>query len=191
MTAQPTSTKAPAASGKPPAALAVSVIPEGFTEVGTDRFMWNPNKGCDVPLQGYLLNVLEMPVIQRGKDNTQEWKTFLILTTKPTKAIDREKNVVDVPVGSEVLAPATFKLSDTFSKAAVHDVSCFEVFIKANKKIDIGSGQTMWLYSMAVNKNTIKARKDFGLAALLGPTAPPVLPAGAETAGADGEAIPF
>lgn len=164
-----------------------------FTEVGADRFMFNPNKGCTGQLTGWLLNKEKMPDIQRGKE-TQEWDAFLVLTTKPSKGLDREGKVVDVPVGSMVLTPATFKLNDVFTKASVHAKLVFEVcIIPKPNKIDIGHGQTMWLYKLGVDKEHPRPREEFGLPALL---APPenarALPAGgAEAAVASGEDIPF
>jgi hypothetical protein len=172
-------------------------LPEGFTEVGADRFMYNPNKGCTGSLQGYLLGKLEMPPIQRGKEPPAPWECLLVRTTKPCQGIDRDQKVVDVPVGSDVLTPATFKLDDAFSRAAADPAFCWEVFIAPKKKTEIGHGQTMWLYALGANKNTKKARNDFGVAALLpgadaaGVKALPQGAATAEGAGAGSDNIPF
>jgi hypothetical protein len=193
MSNQTTSQPSKAASGKaPPAVDAQKALDDRFTEVGADRFMFNPNKGCTGKLTGYLLNKIEMPDIERG-NTKQEWECFLILTTAPCKGIDREKNVVDVPVGSEVLIPGTFKVEDAFAKAAVSSVGCYEVQIVPLGKQDIGKGQTMWLYKMGYDKKSIKPRSEFGpAAALSAPAAAKALTAGtAETAGASGEDIPF
>lgn len=193
MSNQTTSQPSKAASGKaPPAVDAQKALDDRFTEVGADRFMFNPNKGCTGKLTGYLLNKIEMPDIERG-NTKQEWECFLILTTAPCKGIDREKNVVDVPVGSEVLIPGTFKVEDAFAKAATSSVGCYEVQIVPLGKQDIGKGQTMWLYKMGYDKKSIKPRSEFGpAAALSAPAAAKALTAGtAETAGASGEDIPF
>lgn len=193
MSNQTTSQPSKAASGKaPPAVDTQKALDDRFTEVGADRFMFNPNKGCTGKLTGYLLNKIEMPDIERG-NTKQEWECFLILTTAPCKGIDREKNVVDVPVGSEVLIPGTFKVEDAFAKAAVSSVGCYEVQIVPLGKQDIGKGQTMWLYKMGYDKKSIKPRSEFGpAAALSAPAAAKALTAGtAETAGASGEDIPF
>ena len=194
---QTTSAPSKAASGKAPPGASTSVDPsksldEGFTEVGADRFMFNPNRGCTGKLTGYILNELEMPEIERG-NTKQEWKCLLVFTTKPCKAIGRDKEVHDVPAGAEVLIPGTFRVTDTFAKAATHPSQCYEAQIIPLEKIDIGKGQTMWLYKMGVNKNTIKPRSDFGLAGVLsGPATTKALSAGtAEAAGSAGEDIPF
>ena len=158
--------------------------------------MYNPNKGCEGPLQGYLLGKLTMPPIQRGKEPPQEWECLLVRTTKPCKGIDRDQKVVDVPAGSDVLTPATFKLDDAFSRAAADPAFCWEVYIAPKKKTEIGHGQTMWLYALGANKSTKKARGEFGVAALLPGADSNVkaLPQGAATAegaGTGADNIPF
>jgi hypothetical protein len=139
-----------------------------FKEVGLDRYMFNPNKGCTGSLTGYILNIVDMPPIQRGKDPQtgqpifQKWVSFLVETTEPCQAIDREKNVVTVPKGQHVLVPSTFKLADTFAKASQNPDFCWEVQITPTKKVDIGHGQTMWLYKLGVDMETTRQRKSFG-----------------------------
>ena len=163
-------------------------LPEGFVEVGADRFMYNPNKDCTGALQGYLLGLVDMPALERGKDRDgnkimQQWQCLLVRTTAACKGIDREQKVVDVKPGSDVLTPATFRLNDTFARAAVDPENCHEVFIAPKKKIDIGHGQTMWLYAMGANPKSVKSRKSFGIAAILpGSTEIKSLPQGSATA---------
>jgi hypothetical protein len=186
------------------AAQAVSqvgfALPEGFDAVGLDRFMYNPNKGCKGPLRGFLLSVVAMPPMERGKDPKtkepimQDWDCLLVKTTAPTQGIDREGKVVDVPSGREVLTPKTFRLGDTFERAALDPDFCYEVFIAPDKKIDIGSGQTMWLYNMGANKKGTP-RAEFGIVARLGNSTAKALPAstgGAQAAEAVADvATPF
>jgi len=147
-----------------------------FKEVGLDRFMFNPNKGCTGSLTGYILNVIDMPPIARGKGPDgqpvfQKWFSFLVETTEPCQAIDREKNIVTVPAGQHVLVPSTFKLYDTFAKAAQDPKVCWEVQITPTKKVDIGKGQTMWLYKLGVDMASTKPRQAFGPNAVLTLTA--------------------
>jgi hypothetical protein len=193
MSNQTTTAPSKAASGKaPPTVDTQKDLDSRFTEVGADRFMFNPNKGCTGKLTGYLLNKLEMPEIERAGQK-QEWECFLILTTAPCKGIGRDKNVVDVPIGSEVLIPGTFKIEDAFAKAAVSTAGCYEVQIIPLGKTEINKGQTLWLYKMGFDKNSLKPRAEFGpAAALSAPTSPKALTAGtAETAGDAGEDTPF
>ena len=123
----PSDVKGQKGQAAPPAAAA-SGMDSRFTEVGADRFMFNPNKGSTGALVGYLINRIEMPDIERGKEK-QEWDSLLVKTTRACKGIDRDGKVVDVPVGAEVITPVTFKLNDTFAKAAVHPTKVFEVWI--------------------------------------------------------------
>jgi hypothetical protein len=173
------------AKTSPASAASVSqvgfVLPEGFDAVGLDRYMYNPNKGCKGALRGHLLAVIAMPPMERGKDPKtkepimQDWDCLLIKTTAECDGIDREQKVVKVSAGREVLTPKTFKLGDTFERAALDPDFCYEVFIAPDKKIDIGSGQTMWLYNMgAVKKGT--PRSEFGISARLATTATKALP---------------
>lgn len=152
-----------------------------FKEIATQRYMYNADKCKDVPLVGNLLNMLMMPPIERA-GILQPWNAFLIRVTRPTKGTDRDKNLVDVAVDSEVLIPATFELTQFLEKAATSEKFVFEVFIKPKQKIDIGGGQSMWLYSLKA-KPEPKARRGFGLAAVL---APPQLPGGTMAGSAGG-----
>jgi len=169
---------------------------ERFKRIETDRFMFNPNKGCTGMLVGYLINVIPMPPIERGRQ-LQDWECFVVKTTEICKGLNREGDVLDIPVGSEVLIPSTFALGQHFTRVASHPKMCWEVLIHPKKKIDIRGGQTMWLYDLGANPNNAKPRSEFGANAILAaPEAPKALPVGqaaAETAGASNtdDNIPF
>lgn len=165
-----------------------------FKKIETERYMWNPNKGCDQPLVGYLLNLMPMAPIQRGKDNQgnpimQHWDAYLIKVTEPTKVLDREKKIVMASKGQEVLVPATHQLSQNFARAVAHPEKVFEVSIVAKKKIDVGKGQTMWLYDLGADTDHPLPRTQFGPSAMLGGTpVPQALPArGMSTAESAGD----
>lgn len=170
-----------------------------FEKIETDRWMWNPNKGCTMPLVGYLINMIPMPPMQMGKE-LREWECFLIKTTEETLGIDRVESQKDnptpkdVPIGSEVLVPATFLLTQHLERAAGHPNVCFEVYIAPREKMNIGRGQTMWLYDLGANMKTPKLRKEFGTSAMLGGPSDGVraLPAkGQAVAEQAGNDIPF
>ena len=155
-----------------------------FQKIATTRYMYNAEKCGKAPLVGYLLNLLDMPPIERG-GKMVPWSAFLIKTTRPTRAVDRDKDVVEVPAGSEVLIPATFELASFFTKAATNEDKIFEVKIIPEKQIDIGKGQKMWSFDLAAKPEPMRRAK-FGLAAVL---APPMLTAGNESA--SGDETPF
>lgn len=155
-----------------------------FREIQTSRFMYNAEKCGGVPLVGNLLNILSMPpIVRAGK--ARPWNAFLIRTTRPTKGVGRSEAVEDVPVGAEVLIPATYELDQFFRKAATAEQYVYEVKIQPFEKIDIGSGQEMWTYKLAA-KPTPEKRGRFGLAAVLGPQQ---LPAIGDTT--DNDSAPF
>lgn len=160
-----------------------------FTKIETERYMYNSNKGSLRPLVGYLLNIFPMPPIR-----DREWNAFLVKTTEPTLVINREQQLVEVPAGSEVLAPATFQLAQHLDKLNKQRTAVFEITITPLRKMDIGKGQTMWLYELGVDMKHGKHRGLFGPSAML--ESPQMNEARgqdvAETAGMDASSdIPF
>lgn len=146
-----------------------------FKKIVTERFMYKATKDGKLfcgkkPLIGVLADKLAMPPI-KGK----AWHAFLIVTTRPTLALNREKEMVEVPRGVEVLIPATFELDQFLTAAAEHPQAAYEVFIQPDEKIDIGAGQTMWKYDLRRNPKAV-SREALGL---LPPSlaAPKALPA--------------
>jgi len=138
-----------------------------FTEIETDRYLYNPNAGSQGALTGYLINVLDMPPIKRGRE-LRPWSCLLIKLTEPASVIDRNKDVVLAGVGSEVLIPATFTLHQHLSVMARAPKSCYEIKILPKDKVDIGSGQTLWRYRLGFDANTVKPRIEFGPSSILG-----------------------
>lgn len=134
-----------------------------FREIVTQRYMYNAEKCDKIPLVGHLLNMVEMPPI-RGR----AWCAFLVKTTRPTRAVGRDEQIIDVPVGSEVLIPATYMLQNALQKASLNENAIYEVKIVPTSKIDIGGGQSMWDYKLAAKPNP-QRRSAFGLAAVLAP----------------------
>lgn len=151
-------------------AAAIAKDDAEFVKIITQRYMYNADKCKDFPLVGYLLNRLPMPPIKN-----RNWDAFLIRATRPTKAVDRDGNVVDVNTNEEILIPATFTLASVMGKASTNVDFCYEVKIQPTKKVDIGGNQEMWEYDLAAKPNPRK-RASFGLAAVLGTYA--ALPAG-------------
>lgn len=147
-------------------AAAIAKDDAEFVTIITQRYMYNAEACMEVALVGYLLNRLPMPPI-KGRS----WDAFLVRTTRPTKAVDRDGNVVEVNPGDEVLIPATFTLATVMNKASTNPDACYEVRIKPTKKIDIGGGHEMWEYDLAAKPNPRK-RASFGLAAVLGQDIP-------------------
>lgn len=135
-----------------------------FQKLSTERYMYN-TENATAPLIGYLVDCLDMPPIR-----DKPWSAFLIRTTEPTVAMNREKEMVDVGVGEEVLVPATYQLSQMLTKAASHPTLAFEVSIKPDKQIKLDGGQKMWTFEIGVNPNPIPLRQVGGSAAILSGT---------------------
>ena len=145
-----------------------------FRQIATERFMYKADECRETPLVGFLLNLLPMPPLKSGTDPKtglpimREWSAFLIRTTRPVKAVNRDKQVVTVSPGSEVLIPATYELQQFVTKAASAPDVVFELKISPKKKIELKHGQKMWLYELAA-KPMPKPRREFGLTAVLAP----------------------
>lgn len=147
---------------------AATGVASRFRKIETESYMFNVEKCYNalpakdrLPLTGHLVGLQDMPPI-KGR----EWKAAVILLTAPVHAIDREKKIVKLPVGSRVLIPATWQLQQHLEKAARSPRLVFEVEITPNKKIDIGGGQTMWTYHLGANPKPVP-RINFGVAGLL------------------------
>ena len=152
---------------------------DDFIEIKTQGYIYNADACKEMPLIGYLLNCRTMKPIARKDPNGQlllvPCNTFVVHTTRPTKAKDREGNIVDVPAGEEVLIPATFILQQHLTALATHPDSVFEIKLQPDKKIKSGANN-LWLYTLAAKKHGL-AREGFGASAMLAPaTQTPQLP---------------
>lgn len=159
-----------------------------FQQIATQRYMYKAEECGKMPLVGHLLNLLDMPPVTRDGEK-QPWSAFLLRTTRPTQALNRDKELVDVPTGSEVLIAATYELAEFFTKAATNKDMIFEVKIAPDKKIPIGGGMKMWTFTLAHKPEPVRRGK-FGLAAVL---AAPMLPATTTAAAVDttGDEVPW
>lgn len=160
-------------------AAAAAGMAERFQEIKTERYMYNADKCGDVPLVGYLVCKEPMNPI-----DDRPWDAFVIRTTQPTKALDREKNVVEIAVGEEVLIPATNQLAKFMSKAASHSQLAFEVFIKPKSKISLGKGKSMWTYNLGADMKGVSL-DSLGIKMLRDPGALKALPAATVEGAAD------
>ena len=139
----------------------------GLQEIKLDRPMFNPNEGCNLPIKGYLINMIAMPPVKRGKE-LQDWECLLIKLTRPTKVLNRQKELVTAQVGDEVLMPVTYQLNQGFLPIAAQANKVYEVAALPLEKVKIPkSSQTMWTWRLGVDMNTIKTRDQFGPTAIL------------------------
>lgn len=161
---------------------------DGFVKVETRRYMYNMDRCEKVPLQGYLLNMIEM-----AEMDGRPWQAFVLRTTEVTKGVDRFDEIVDVEVGAEVLIPATYELQQYLQRAALHPAAVYEVKLTPDQKIGLDKRRQMWLFDIQTKPRPFR-RSAFGIAGLLGAAAPVrELPQAAanNTSDADFDDIPF
>jgi len=135
-------------------------MPEEFTEIKTERYMYKADVCRERPLIGYATDLIDMPPLESGKDKVtgqpimRDWQAILFMTTAPSLAVDRDGQVIDTKVGDEVLIPATHQLLQFLARMASHPTQAWKLFVVPNKKIDIGHGQQLWLYKLGYNKES-------------------------------------
>ncbi len=136
-------------------ALDALIASGDFVELRLERTIYKPEATGEFVLRGYVVDLMDMPPIKQGKVE-RPWQAFLLRTTAPTKGVDREGNVVDVGIDEEVIVPATFQLFQGLSRFSRDPEKMFEAAILPKDKIDIGGGQSMWTYRVALGKKTMK-----------------------------------
>lgn len=137
------------------AALDALIASGDFVELRLERTIYKPEATGSAILQGFIIDLLDMPPIKQGKVE-RPWQAFLFRTTAPTKGVDREGNVVDVGSDEEIIIPSTFQLHQGLSRFARHEDKMFEAAVLPKEKIDIGGGQSMWTFRVALGKKTMK-----------------------------------
>lgn len=138
------------------AALDALIASGEFVELRLERTIYKPESTGSAVLQGYIVDLMDMPPIKSGKDKERPWQAFLFRTTAPTKGVDREGNVVDVATDEEIIIPSTFQLHQGLSRFSRDPEKMFEAAVLPKEKIDIGGGQTMWTFRVALGKKTMK-----------------------------------
>lgn len=135
-------------------ALLEKLLKEGAVELSLDRHIYAAEDCGDVPLVGFMIDLLDMPPIKAGKDKDRDWKAFVFLATHDTKGRDREGNVVTVKAGEEILIAATYQIEGSLRRFVGDPAKMHEIAIKPKTKLDLGGGQTMWQYRVIVTKKT-------------------------------------
>ena len=121
------------------------LLSQGAQEIRLDRSMYAAEKVGQVPLAGYIVDLLDMPPIDQGKGKpARDWQAFVFLVTYPTKGIDREDNVVDVTPGEEIIIPATFQIQHALARFAKDEKKMHEIALQPKAKVDIGGGKSFW-----------------------------------------------
>ena len=162
------------------------VMPDRFKKIETDRFMYSPERCFGIPLVGWAIGKERMAPIQVGKNPDgspimREWSAIIIRATQPTRATNRDKELIEISEGQEVLIPCTYQLDNFLSAAAAHPARVFEIYINPKEQIDIGKGgQTMWTFDLGVSPES-KTLAEFGMISKLTGKKLPQLPYNPET----------
>lgn len=132
------------------------LIAKGAVEINLDRTMYSADKVGD-PVVGFIVDLLDMPPIQVGKQEPRDWQAFVVLLTEPCRGVDRNGDIIEAKAGEEMVVPATYQIQHALKRFAKDPEKMHELGIMPKKKLDIGAGQTFWTYRV-VSTGTTKAR---------------------------------
>ncbi len=117
---------------------------ERFTQIKDDRPMWSAEAAAKnkAVLCGHLLGLLDMPPTDNGP-----WRAFVVRVTEETIGLNADETEVTVKPGDEILLPATTKLLQRFTAAAINPKFVFEIFVQPTEKVKTNTpGRKMWKY---------------------------------------------
>lgn len=137
-------------------ALLESLLAKGGVEINLDRAMYSADKGGK-PIVGFLVDLLDMPPIDAGKDGQRDWQAFVVLLTHDCVGVDREGDVIDVKAGEEMVVPATYQIQHALKRFAKDPENMHQLAIQPKKKIPLGGGKTFWTYRV-IATGEVKAR---------------------------------
>jgi len=130
------------------------LLGKGAVELRLERTMYAAEACGQVPVVGFLVDLLDMPQIDMGRDGKRDWQAFVIKLTHATKGRDREENIVDVEPGEEIIMPATFQIATALARFARDPEVMHEVGIEPKAKVDIGGGKNFWTYRVIATNKT-------------------------------------
>lgn len=130
------------------------LLGKGAVELRLERTMYAAEACGQVPVVGFLVDLIDMPAIDMGKDGMRDWKAFVIKLTHQTKGKDREDNIVDVEPGEEIVMPATYQIAAALARFARDPEVMHEVGIEPKTKLDIGGGKNFWTYRVIATNKT-------------------------------------
>jgi hypothetical protein len=137
-------------------AAAEAPAQDGWQKVQTSRPFYFAETCKATPLQGYLLNVEDMPPSDLGP-----WAAYSIKTTADCLAVpqgeDDSDEPVTIPAGTEVMVKATKQLRQSLSRyLSAHSI--MEVRIQPLGLEKLSGGRTMWTYDVTMNPKSATPR---------------------------------
>lgn len=114
--------------------------------------------------QGYVLNLLDMPEMTEVDEKTGEtrkraWQAYTLQATAPTKAFDRNGDVVEVQPGEEFIVAATAILKQAIPEAAANHpefMAHVQILPTERKPVKNKPNQKMWDYKVGVSTKLVK-----------------------------------
>jgi hypothetical protein len=132
------------------------IAERGGQELSLERLLWKAESCGKFPVTGYILDCVDMPKADR-KDNP-DWKAFIVRTTYETRGVNRNKEVVKIAAGSEVVVPANYQLAANLARFALDPDYIHEIAIQATERSDIGGGKKMWGFRVVKFPDGVKKR---------------------------------
>ncbi len=127
----------------------------GGVELRLERTIYAAEECGEVPLCGFIVDLLDMPPIPQGRNEpARDWQAFVFKATYKSKGKDREGNIVDVEPGEEVIIPATYQIQAALSRFARDPEKMHEIALQPKAKIDIGGGKNFWTYRVVSSGKT-------------------------------------
>lgn len=153
---------APAAA-PPRQSLVDRMKAEGYKEardVGKDGVIYSAEKTDKAPIIG-LVYKEQMLAVQ----SERPFKAYFVQLLKPSKGVDSEGKVVDVPIGGELIVPDNAKLKQ---KLAPHlqvqdNDHVFALAMEPTHQMPLDGGKKMWVWDIVKLENAPRSRQKNGL----------------------------
>ena len=125
-----------------------ALLGEGFAELRLERTVYKAESCDGVPVVGHIIDFMNI----RLEDADRDWPVFIFRTTKPTKGVDRNGDVIDVGVDEEILVTGSAQVLPVLMRYARDPEVMYEVALLPKSKIDIGGGKSMWTFKAAISQ---------------------------------------
>lgn len=136
------------------AELLAATAPENWhVSKGTDTYLYRPEDCDKVAIQGWTVG----SATHEGKGAMPDFTQVAIELTAPCVGLNRKREQQLLKPGQVVVVTTTYALQ-LILRAANHPTREFEVYIKPQEKIDIGDGQTLWLWDNPRFSPTTRAK---------------------------------
>lgn len=121
-----------------------ALLGEGFAELRLERTVWKAEAGF--PIVGFVVDSMLIELEDRV------WPVYLFETTKPTKAADRNGDIIDVAAGDMVLVTASAQIAPVLNRYCADPEVMYEIGLLPKSKEDIGGGKSLWTFRAAISQ---------------------------------------